>query len=121
MLTNYVPIRSIDVIFVLFCFVLFHFQARPVRVLGIRVSKVYFIQVSVRYFVQWCFVHLSMATLSLHVSESGFWNPRNFCFWNSKSGKILLMESEILGFGIQNTAQGIWNPTNDRNPESKFH
>ena len=27
------------------------------------------------------------------------------------------MESEILGFGILNTAQGIRNPTNDRNPE----
>ena len=30
-------------------------------------------------------------------------------------------ESRILGFGIQNTAQGIRNPTNDRNPESNFH
>ena len=38
-----------------------------------------------------------------------------------ESGKILLMESEILGFGIQNTAQGIRNPTNDWKPESKFH
>ena len=27
----------------------------------------------------------------------------------------------ILGFGIQNTAQGIRNPPNDRNPEFKFH
>ena len=31
------------------------------------------------------------------------------------------MESEILGFGLRNTAQGIQNPTNDWNPESKFH
>ena len=30
-----------------------------------------------------------------------------------ESGKILLMESGNLGFGIQNTAQGIRNPTND--------
>ena len=30
------------------------------------------------------------------------------------------MESGILGFGIQNTAQGILYPTNDRNPESRF-
>ena len=28
-----------------------------------------------------------------------------------ESGKILLVESGILGFGIWNTAQGIWNPT----------
>ena len=27
----------------------------------------------------------------------------------------------ILGSGIQNTAQGIRNSLNDRNPESKFH
>ena len=38
-----------------------------------------------------------------------------------KSGKILLMESGILGFGIRNTAQGFRNPTNDWNPEPKFH
>jgi len=34
--------------------------------------------------------------------------------------KFLLMDSGILGFGIPNTAQGILNPTNDWNPESKF-
>ena len=27
----------------------------------------------------------------------------------------------ILGFGIRNTAQGIRNPTNEWNPESKFN
>ena len=58
---------------------------------------------------------------SWHAREFGFRNPRNFCLWNPKSGKILLVESEILGLGIQNTAQGIWNPPNDRNSESKFH
>ena len=31
------------------------------------------------------------------------------------------MESGILGFGIWNTAQGIGIPTDNRNPESKFH
>ena len=31
---------------------------------------------------------------------------------------MLLVESGILGFGIQNTAQGIRNSPNDRNPES---
>ena len=31
------------------------------------------------------------------------------------------MKSGILGFGIRNTAQRIWNPTKDWNPESKFY
>ena len=44
-----------------------------------------------------------------HVRESGFWNQGNFCPWNLESGKILLAEFKILGFGIRNTAQGIWN------------
>ena len=35
-----------------------------------------------------------------------------------ESGKILLMESGILGFGIRNTAQGFRIPLN---PESKFN
>ena len=38
-----------------------------------------------------------------------------------ESGKFLLVKSGILGFGIRNTAQGIQNPSNDWNPESKFH
>ena len=38
-----------------------------------------------------------------------------------ESGKILLVETGILGFRIQNTAHWIWNFTNDWNPESKFH
>ena len=33
--------------------------------------------------------------------------------------KFLLVESGILGFGIRNTAQGIKNPSNHWNPESK--
>ena len=51
--------------------------------------------------------------------------------WIVESGKFLLVESRIwemwvldcriLGFGVQNTAQGIWNPTNVWNLESKFH
>ena len=35
--------------------------------------------------------------------------------------KFWLVESVILDFGIQNKAQGIQNPTNSLNPESKFH
>ena len=48
-----------------------------------------------------------------------------------ESGKFMLvesgipeswqLESGILGFRIQTTAQRIWSPTNDWNPESKFH
>ena len=36
-------------------------------------------------------------------------------------GKSLLVEFEILGSGIQNTAQGFWNAANDWNREYKFH
>ena len=35
--------------------------------------------------------------------------------------KFLLVESGIPGFGVRNTAQGIGTPTNEKNPESKFH
>ena len=41
--------------------------------------------------------------------------------WNPDFERILLVEFEILGFRIRNTAQGIRNPTKDWNPESKFH
>ena len=45
-----------------------------------------------------------------------------YCFLGvPESGKILLMESEILAFVIRNTAQGIRNPTDDWNPESIFY
>ena len=37
-----------------------------------------------------------------------------------ESGKIF-MESAILGFGIRNSALGIWNLTDDWNTESQFH
>ena len=37
-----------------------------------------------------------------------------------ESGKVLRVESGILGFGIRSTRQGIRNPTNDWNPESEF-
>ena len=41
--------------------------------------------------------------------------------WIPESVKFLLVESGTLGFGIRNTAQGIWNPANYWNPESKLH
>jgi len=44
--------------------------------------------------------------------------PAEFCMRNcTELGKILIGESGILGFGIQNTAQGIRNPTYDWNQE----
>ena len=50
---------------------------------------------------------------SLHVRESEFRNPENFCWWNPKSG--------TLGFGMRNInkAHGIQNPSStgkDWNP-----
>ena len=48
---------------------------------------------------------------SPHVRESRLWNPGNFCLWSLELTRILLVES-----GIQNTAQGVQNPTNDWNP-----
>ena len=38
-----------------------------------------------------------------------------------ESGKFLLVQSGLPGFGIRNAAQGIRNPTKDWNPESRFH
>ena len=53
--------------------------------------------------------------------ESRFRNQGKFLCLESVIRKTLLVESEILGFGIPNTAQGIRNPTIDWNPESKLH
>ena len=36
-----------------------------------------------------------------------------FCLWSPESGKIFLVESGIVGFGIQNTAQGFRNHANN--------
>ena len=47
--------------------------------------------------------------------------PENIQFNVREFEKFLLVESGILGFGIRNTAQGIQNPGNDRNPKSTFH
>ena len=56
--------------------------------------------------------HLRSSSFSPHVGESGFPNPGNFCLWNPEFGKFLLLESEILAFGIRNTAQEIRNSSN---------
>ena len=59
-------------------------------------------------------IEVSKLIRSPHIRESGFRN-------RPESRKFLLVQSGILGFGIRNTSQGIWNPTKDWNPESKFH
>ena len=55
------------------------------------------------------------------------WNGGHIVVLNNETGAIGLprlsphvRESEILGFGIRNTAQGIRNPTIDWNPESSW-
>ena len=48
---------------------------------------------------------------SPQIRESEFRNPGNFCLWNPRS---LVLER-------RNTAQGIWNPINDWNSDSKFY
>ena len=57
---------------------------------------------------------------SPHLKKYGFQNPKNFWSWNPQSGKIWIMESGILGFGIRNTARGIQNPANDWNAEYRI-
>ena len=44
-----------------------------------------------------------------------------FVLGNSESRKILLEKSGILGSGIWSKVQRIRNPSNEWNPESKFH
>ena len=44
-----------------------------------------------------------------------------YAFWNPESGKILLEKSGILGSGIWSKVQRIRNPSNEWNPEPKFH
>ena len=60
-------------------------------------------------------------TVSPTVRDFQFENLGNFYLWNPESGKVLLVQSGFLGFGIRNTAQRIRNSTNDWNPESTFH
>ena len=54
-----------------------------------------------------------------HLRNSNLFDPskgiriaesKTFCLRNPVSAKFLLVESRIEGFGIWNTAQGIWNP-----------
>ena len=73
-----------------------------------------------RFSVPWFDYNLRDCVLSAMYREFGFRNTGSFCLWNLKSGEIWVVESWILGFGIQNTAHGIQNPTDDWNPESRI-
>ena len=55
---------------------------------------------------------------SPRVRDSEFRDPASLCLYNPEFRKVLLVESGILGFGIQKTAQGIRNLSNHWNPES---
>ena len=77
---------------------------------------------------KFCFWNVESGKICLWNPESGIrekfacgiLNPGKVClWWNPESGKSLLVASRILGFRIRNTAQGIRNPTNDWNPQSK--
>ena len=56
--------------------------------------------------------------ISPHVMESGI--REVFACGIRDPGIFLVLESAILDFGFQNAVQGIRNPTNDWNPESRF-
>lgn len=60
---------------------------------------------------------------SPHEKASGFRIPEceNFCLSNPKSRKCLVLDSGIVCIEIRKTAQWIWIPFNDCNPESKLH
>ena len=68
----------------------------------------------------WFDYNLKDCVLSAMYREFGFRNTGSFCLWESGIREIWV--AWILGFGFQNTAHGIQNPTDDgiRNPESKF-
>ena len=52
------------------------------------------------------------------IPDSGI---RELFIFGTRNPKRLAVESGILGFGIRNPAQGVWNPTNDWNPLYRFH
>ena len=72
--------------------------------------------------VPWFDYNLKDCVLSAMYREFGFRNTGSFCLWEPGIREIWVVESWILGFGFQNTAHGIQNPTDDviRSPESKF-
>ena len=55
--------------------------------------------------------------ISPNVRKDGFQHPGIFGLWNPQSGKVLLVKSKILGFGICDSTQGIRNPADSWNPD----
>ena len=71
------------------------------------------------------FLHKKVNSLPTILLLSMLIDPCSDNLWNiggiriPQSGKLLFVESEILGFGMRNTAERIRNLTSDWNPESK--
>ena len=72
-------------------------------------------------FKQSCLTVSKVRNIVKHVSTRVAHNIYSFApskgIWILKSGKFLLVESGMLGLGIQNTAVGIRNPTDNWNPD----
>ena len=58
--------------------------------------------------------------ISPNVRKDGFQHPGIFGLWNPESGKVLLVKSKILGFGICDSTQGIRNPADGWNPDESI-
>ena len=62
-----------------------------------------------------------MQEKNLFIASVGQYNGSPHVRRITESGKFLIVEWGILGFGIRVTAQGIREFTYDWNPESMFH
>ena len=77
--------------------------------------------------ILWCNHWEKESRISILISDTLVTLQQNACVHRGKriripvSGKFLVVESAIFGFGIQNTAQEIRNPTKDWNPGFNFH
>ena len=60
---------------------------------------------------------ISSCMISPNVRKDGFQHQGIFGPWNPESGKVLLVKSKILGFGICDSTQRIRNPADSWNPD----
>ena len=93
---------------------------RPIHTVCKLRNKIY-------WSILWCNSWEKESRISILISDTLVTLQQNACVNRGKriripvSRKVLLVESAIFGFGIQNTAQEIRNPTKDWNPGSNFH
>ena len=59
------------------------------------------------------YIFLSKCATMFYLKGNGIPDSGKSLLVESRIGENFLMGSEILDFGIQNTAQGIWNSTNN--------